>query len=45
VSAIDFPGRTIWIVDADRGGGKRFVVVVQLVCDARALLLQQDTSI
>jgi hypothetical protein len=26
VSAIDSNGRTIWIVDAHRDGGKRFVV-------------------
>jgi hypothetical protein len=26
VSAIDSRGRTIWIVDAHRGDGKRFVV-------------------
>jgi hypothetical protein len=26
VSAIDSKGRTIWIVDADRGDGKRFSV-------------------
>jgi len=26
VSAIDSEGRTIWIADAHRGGGKRFVV-------------------
>ena len=26
VSAIDFNGRTIWIADAHRGDGKRFVV-------------------
>jgi hypothetical protein len=26
VSAIDSSGRTIWIVDAHRGDGKRFVV-------------------
>jgi hypothetical protein len=26
VSAIDSEGRTIWIVDAHRGDGKRFVV-------------------
>jgi hypothetical protein len=26
VSAIDSTGRTIWIVDAHRGDGKRFVV-------------------
>jgi hypothetical protein len=26
VSAIDFNGRTIWIVDAHRADGKRFVV-------------------
>jgi hypothetical protein len=26
VSAIDFSGRTIWIVDAHRDDGKRFVV-------------------
>ena len=26
VSAIDANGRTIWIADAHRGGGKRFVV-------------------
>ena len=26
VSAIDANGRTIWIVDAHRGDGKRFVV-------------------
>ena len=26
VSAIDSQGRTIWIVDAHRGDGKRFIV-------------------
>jgi hypothetical protein len=26
VSTVDCEGRTIWIVDAHRGGGKRFVV-------------------
>jgi hypothetical protein len=26
VSAVDYRGRTIWIVDAHRGDGKRFVV-------------------
>jgi len=26
VSALDLEGRTIWIVDAHRDGGKRFVV-------------------
>ena len=26
VSAVDFTGRTIWIADAHRGDGKRFVV-------------------
>jgi hypothetical protein len=26
VSAVDSEGRTIWIVDANRGDGKRFVV-------------------
>ena len=26
VSAVDLEGRTIWIVDAHRGDGKRFVV-------------------
>jgi hypothetical protein len=26
VSAVDSEGRTIWIVDAHRGDGKRFVV-------------------
>jgi hypothetical protein len=26
VSAVDWEGRTIWIVDAHRGDGKRFVV-------------------
>jgi len=26
VSAVDSQGRTIWIVDAQRGNGKRFVV-------------------
>jgi hypothetical protein len=26
VSALDSTGRTIWIVDAHRGGGKRLVV-------------------
>ena len=26
VSAIDFNGRTIWIADAHRGDGKRFIV-------------------
>jgi hypothetical protein len=26
VSALDLQGRTIWIVDAHRGDGKRFVV-------------------
>ena len=29
VSAIDSSGRTIWIVDAHRGNGKRFVVRVE----------------
>jgi hypothetical protein len=27
VSAINLEGQTIWIVDAHRGGGKRFVVL------------------
>ena len=27
VSALDCEGRTIWIVDAHRGDGKRFVVL------------------
>jgi hypothetical protein len=26
VSAVDFQGRTIWIVDAQRGDGRRFIV-------------------
>jgi hypothetical protein len=26
VSAIDYNGRTIWIADAHRGDGKRFVI-------------------
>jgi hypothetical protein len=26
ISAVDFEGRAIWIVDAHRGDGKRFVV-------------------
>ena len=26
ISAVDFEGRTIWIVDAHRDNGKRFVV-------------------
>jgi hypothetical protein len=26
MSAVDFAGRTIWIEDAHRGDGKRFVV-------------------
>ena len=26
VSALDFEGRTIWIVDAHRGDGRRFIV-------------------
>ena len=26
VSALDFQGQTMWIVDAHRGDGKRFVV-------------------
>jgi hypothetical protein len=26
VSAVDFEGRTIWITDAHRGDGKRFIV-------------------
>jgi len=26
VSAVDSNGRTIWIAEAQRGGGKRFVV-------------------
>ena len=26
VSAVDSEGRTIWIVDANRGDGKRFIV-------------------
>jgi hypothetical protein len=26
VSALDLEGRTIWIVDAHRGDGKRFIV-------------------
>jgi hypothetical protein len=26
VSAIDYQGRTIWIVDAHRGDGRRFIV-------------------
>jgi len=26
ISAVDLEGRTIWIVDAHRGDGKRFVV-------------------
>ena len=28
VSALDLNGRTIWIVDVDRGDGKRFIVRV-----------------
>jgi hypothetical protein len=28
VSAIDINGRTIWIADAHRGDGKRFVVLI-----------------
>jgi len=28
VSALDREGRTIWIADADRGDGKRFIVRV-----------------
>jgi len=27
VSAVDSEGRTIWIVDAHRGDGRRFIVV------------------
>ena len=42
VSAVDSQGRTIWIVDAHRGDGKRFVVhsdeiltaFVELECQA-----------
>jgi hypothetical protein len=26
VSAVDFEGRTIWIVDAHRGDGKRYIL-------------------
>jgi hypothetical protein len=34
VSAIDSQGRTIWIVDAHRGDGRRFIVRVKLISAA-----------
>jgi len=42
VSAVDCEGRTIWIVDANRGDGKRFVVradekLTAVSCDYRRL--------
>jgi hypothetical protein len=41
VSAIDSNGRTIWIADAHRGDGKRFIVRTdEKLADLRAYLLQ-----
>jgi hypothetical protein len=41
VSAIDSNGRTIWIADAHRGDGKRFIVRTdEKLADSRAYLLQ-----
>jgi hypothetical protein len=34
VSAIDSEGRTIWIVDAHRGDGKRFIVRAEEILTA-----------
>jgi hypothetical protein len=38
VSAVDSLGRTIWIVDADRGDGRRFVVRADEILTAFAEL-------
>jgi hypothetical protein len=38
VSALDLEGRTIWIVDAHRGDGKRFIVRA----DERRLTFRSD---
>jgi hypothetical protein len=38
VSAIDREGRTIWIADAHRDNGKRFVVHADEKCKARCRL-------
>jgi hypothetical protein len=42
VSAVDAHGRTIWIADAHRGDGKRFVVHADETLTA---LLQPETAI
>jgi len=45
VSAIDSNGRTIWIADAHRGGGKRFVVHAEEKLTGSALAANdQDAS-
>ena len=42
VSALDSQGRTIWIVDAHRGDGKRFVVRADEILTA---FLELETAI
>jgi hypothetical protein len=42
VSAIDSNGRTIWIADAHRGDGKRFVVRAE---EKLSAFLELDTTI
>ena len=42
VSAVDSEGRTIWIVDAHRGGGKRFAVHAD---DKRTAFLELERAV
>jgi hypothetical protein len=42
VSAVDCEGRTIWIVDAHRGDGKRFVVHAD---EKRTAFLESERAI
>jgi len=42
VSALDLEGRTIWIVDAHRGGGKRFAVHAD---DKRTAFLELERAV
>ena len=45
VSAIDSQGRTIWIVDAHRGDGRRFVVHADEMLSAFVELVVQSICI
>jgi len=45
VSAIDCQGRTIWIVDAHRGDGRRFVVHADEILSAFVELERQVLTV